>query len=50
MEEKKNLVLQVKEFFEFENLSEFKKEWSTLSNEEKEWFKTEVDKFLRSLD
>ena len=44
----KGLLLKIKEFFGYKTLTEFKNDWSALSDSEKEWFKTEVQKELDS--
>jgi hypothetical protein len=43
-EEKKGLLLKIKEFFEYKTLAEFRKDWNELSEEEKAWFRSEIEK------
>jgi len=34
-----NILIKIKDFFGFQNIQEFKKEWNELSNEDKEEIK-----------
>lgn len=45
-EEKKDtsILVKIKKFFDYPTLSEFKKDWSELSDTDKDWFKTEIQK------
>lgn len=45
-DERKGLLIKIKEFFEYKTLAEFREDWNKLSNEEKEWFKDEISKIL----
>lgn len=42
-------LLEVKEFFEYKTITELKEDWVKLSEDEKEWFKTEVGKVIHEL-
>jgi hypothetical protein len=44
MENKKSSIMKIKEFFGFNSMAAFREEWNALSNDEKEWFKQEIEK------
>jgi len=44
VEAQKGLLLKIKEFFEYETLAEFRKDWNELSEDEKDWFRSEITK------
>ena len=38
------LLMKLKEFFGYSSLKEFRDDWSKLTDQEKEWFKSEIQK------
>jgi hypothetical protein len=42
------ILMQIKDFFNYPTLSDFKKDWEKLSNEEKDYFRTAVAEALNN--
>lgn len=37
-------LIKIKTYFGYTSLTEFRKDWNALSDEDKEWFRVEIDK------
>ena len=42
-------LTEIKKYFEFISMEQFRKEWNALSEEDKEFFKVEVGKIINSV-